>query len=529
MLALTNLFVPSFSQYNCWIQFKDKNGTSGTFSQPRSYLSEKAIHRRAKQQIQIDSTDLPVSQIYINKILEKAVILKTVSKWLNGITVAMNDTSVLAELRSLYFVKDLELTLVPPGYIGSKKSKLIQTTKTAMSNTYGNPYLQIDIHNGRKLHTEGYRGQDMVIGVLDGGFYKANEVSALDSLYQQNRLLGVKNFVDNNSDLFAINESHGTSVLSIMAANLPGIMIGTAPDASYWLIRTEDSQTEYPVEVDNWVAGIEFADSVGVDIVNSSLGYTEFDYAGMNYTYQTLNGRTSRASIAANLAARKGMVVVNAAGNEGSKTWHYISAPSDADSILCVGAVDSNGNHTNFSSYGPSSDGRVKPDLCAVGYQTVIANANGIYAGSGTSFASPVIAGLAACVWQALPYLNNMEVIELMKKYSSLYSSSNNSLGYGIPDVFALYNDNRTNTGVVPNSDLKNTYAYFSNETLTINLANGEKGTAILYEMTGRKLGQWKWDGKANTTDWSSLPRGAYLLYVVTSSSKTAVKLLKRR
>ncbi len=518
----------SFAQYNGWIQFKDKHGTAGTFSKPSAYLSEKAILRRIKQQIRIDSTDLPVSQLYINQIVAKGVTLQKTSKWLNGITVEMNDTSALSELRSLPFVQHMELTLVPSGYTASKISKVPKTTSVATDTIYGNAYGQIDIHNGRKLHSAGYRGKGLIIGVLDGGFYKANEISVFDSLRQQNRLLGVKNFADNASTFYSINETHGTSVLSTMAANLPGKMIGTAPDASYWLIRTEYSPTEYLVEVDNWVAGIEFADSVGVDIINSSLGYTEFDYSGMNYTYQTLNGKTSRASIAATLAARKGMIVVNAAGNEGSKPWHYISTPSDADSTLCVGAIDLNGKHADFSSYGPSSDGRVKPDVSAVGYQTIIANNNGIYQGYGTSFASPIIAGLVACVWQSLPHLNNIEIINLMKKYSSLYGSPNNSLGYGIPDVYALYDENRINSGTSSNDVPESATAYFSGETLIINLLGEENSTAILYSITGQKLGDWKFNGNLNTTNWGSLLKGTYLLSVETHSRKRVMKVLKR-
>ncbi|OJU48502.1 MAG: hypothetical protein BGN96_11645 [Bacteroidales bacterium 45-6] len=516
------------AQYNTWIQFKDKNGTSGTFTKPTSYLSERAINRRAKQQIQIDSTDLPISRTYVNQVLAKGVRLKNTSKWLNGITVAMNDTSALLELRKLPFVKHLELTLVPSDYTASSISKTVRMTKAALDPTYGDAFHQIDIHNGQKLHSAGYRGKGLAIGVLDGGFYKANEILVFDSLFQQNRLVGVRNFADSTSDFFSINMSHGTSVLSVMAANLPGKMIGAAPDASYWLLRTEYAPTEYPVEVDNWVAGIEFADSAGVDIVNSSLGYTEFDYSGMNYTYQTLNGRTSRASIAANLAARKGMIVVNAAGNDGSKSWHYISVPSDADSILCVGAVDANGNIANFSSYGPSSDGRVKPDVCAMGYQTIVASIDGIYPSSGTSFATPIIAGLVACVWQSLPHLNNIEIINLMKKYSSLHASPNNSLGYGIPDVYALYDENRLVSGISANAISKDVTAYFSGGNLVIQQVGEEKATATLFSITGQKLGEWQWEDKVNISNWNLLPRGTYLLSVEAHSTRIVLKLLKR-
>lgn len=525
MIAHTTI---SSAQYACWVQFKDKHGTTGTFSQPSSYLSEKAIDRRIKQGIQIDSTDLPVSQTYVNQVLAKGVTLKNTSKWLNGITIETNDTSALAELRMLPFVQHLELTLVPPTYAASKISKATRINKTTLDNTYGDAFSQIDIHRGQKLHSAGYRGRNIVIGVLDGGFYKANTIPAFDSLRQQSRLLGVKNFADNAPDFFSINENHGTSVLSTMAANLPGKMIGTAPDASYWLIRTEYSPTEYLMEVDNWVAGIEFADSVGVDIINSSLGYTQFDYAGMNYTYQSLDGKTSRASIAATLAARKGMIVVNAAGNEGNKAWRYISTPADADSVLCVGAVDANGKHADFSSYGPSADGRVKPDLSAVGYQTVIANVNGISSGYGTSFASPIIAGLVACVWQSLPHLNNIEIIQLMKRYSSLYGSPNNSLGYGIPDVYALYEENRINSGISSSTISKKATAYFSDGRLIIHQVGIEKSTAALYEITGRKLAQWELNDHVSTTDWHSLPKGIYLLHLEAASAKEVLRVLKR-
>lgn len=515
------------SQYNCWIQFKDKSGTVGKFSSPEAYLSARAIERRAKQQVSIDSMDLPVSEKYISQVLNYNVGLKTKSKWLNGITVEMTDTSSLAGIRALSFVKKIELTLVPTNYTALKAARTVKNSiETVTDSVYGDSYAQIKIHNGDKLHTAGFRGEGVVIGVLDGGFYGTDMIAAFDSLRSQNRLLGVKNIADTTSQFFAIPATHGTSVLSAMAANLPGKLIGSAPDASYWLIRTEYAPSEYMVEVDNWVAGIEFADSVGVDVVNSSLGYTTFDYSGMNFSYQSLNGRTSRASIAATIAARKGMVVVNAAGNDGANSWYYISTPADADSILCVGAVDVSGNHASFSSYGPTADGRIKPDVCAVGYQTVVANSSGIYSGYGTSFASPIIAGLVACVWQALPQYSSVEVVNLMKKYSSLYNSPNNSLGYGIPDVYILYTDNQSISGV-ETTETDAFSAYFSGSTLVIQDAD-LNAKAELYSITGLRLGKWDVEGGSSYTEWSSLPKGTYILLVTNNVSKVVKKIMKQ-
>ena len=531
LVVLIPIFFSLFSataQYNCWIQFANKRGTTGSLSNPSAYLSAQSLARRAKQQINIDSTDLPVSNTYVQAVLQQGATLKSRSRWLNGVTVILPDTILLAVFRAMSFVKNVELTLTPAGYKLAAPSKTPEMP-AMISDTYGNAATQIDMHNGRKLHAAGFRGKGMVIGVLDAGFYQTDQISVFDSLRLQNRLLGTQDFADPSVSFFSNTESHGTSVLSTMAADLPDQMIGTAPDASYWLIRTEYSPTEYLVETDNWVAGLEFADSVGVDIINSSLGYTEFDNSAMNYTYQTLNGRTSRASIAATMAARKGMIVVNSAGNEGNKTWHYISVPADADSILTVGAVDYSGAHVYFSGYGPTADGRIKPDVCAVGYQTVIASsANTITTGNGTSFSSPVMAGLVACVWQALPSFTNIQIINLFKQYSTQYSSPDNTLGYGIPDVYALYKNNVVSTSLGSEQQSKGS-VYFADGTLRID--NLEKVTmpaiVTLYVQTGQKLAEWKIQSVPAQFNVSGLPSGFYVLTVANSQSLEVYKLIK--
>jgi subtilisin family serine protease len=526
-LPLFGFFLTVTAQYNCWIQFANKKGTSGSLSNPSAYLSSKAIMRRTRQHLEVDSTDLPVNSAYIHSVLQKGAVLKSASRWLNGITVILPDTSLLSVFRALPFVKKVELTLTPVGYTLQAPSKMPEMP-SMINDVYGTATQQIDMHNGRKLHADGFRGKGMVVGVLDAGFYKTDQISVFDSLRLQGRLLGVKDFAAPSVSFFANTAFHGTNVLSTMAANQPDIMIGTAPDASYWLIRTEYSPSEYIVETDNWVAGLEFADSVGVDIVNSSLGYTQFDNSGMDYTYQSLNGKTSRASIAATMAARKGMIVVNSAGNEGNKLWHYISAPADADSILTVGAVDYNGSHASFSGYGSTADGRIKPDVCAVGYQAVIAtSANTIATNNGTSFASPIMAGLVACVWQALPSYNNMQIINFFKQYSSMYAAPDNILGYGIPDVYAIYKNNFVSPN--PSSDKNKGVAYFADGALKIDRLAKVKmpAMAILHTQTGQKLAEWPVQALPAILGTATLPSGFYLLSVVGSQSSEVYKLVK--
>jgi serine protease AprX len=528
LIPLFGFVLAVSAQYNCWIQFANKRGTSGSLSNPSSYLSLQSLSRRSKQHIGIDSTDLPVSRFYIQSVLRKGVTLKSSSRWLNGITVSLSDTSLLADFRAIPFVRKVELTFTPSEYEPSVSSKMAEMP--SMINNGGNANRQIDLHNGRKLHAAGFRGKGMVIGILDAGFYKTDQISVFDSLRLQDRLLGMRDFVDSSAPFFSNTESHGTSVLSIMAANQPDQMVGTAPDASYWLIRTENALSEYLVEADNWVAGLEFADSVGVDVVNSSLGYTTFDNPAMNYAYLSLDGKTSRASIAATMAARKGMIVVNAACNEGNKAWHYVSVPADADSVLTVGAVDYNGAHAAFSGCGPTADGRIKPDVCAVGYHAVIATSgNTVSMGNGTSYSSPIMAGLVACVWQSLPLYNNVQIINLIKQYSSQFGTPDNTLGYGIPDMYALYKNNFENVNLVASVQNKEV-VYFADSVLKIdNLMKVEVPASVtLFSQAGQKLAEWNLNGIPAIFVVSSMPPGFYLLSVSNKQSRVVLKLIKR-
>ncbi|MDP4240127.1 MAG: S8 family peptidase [Bacteroidota bacterium] len=422
------------TSYYFYVQFTDKNNSPYSLSRPGEFLSERAVARRSAYGLACDSTDLPVNPSYLQQLRNLGIPVHCWSKWMNGATVLLPDSSMMTQVRRLSFVKFVEYTGKLTGSVQVHKGKL----PVKASNDYGIAAAQIAQLNGTQLHSEGYRGKGIQIGVIDAGFMNVNTNPAFDSLRLQGRLLGTKDIINPGSDIYA-EDPHGAMVLSAMTGNLPGQYLGTAPDASFWLIRTEYVPTEYKVETDFWVAGIEFADSVGVDLATSSLGYYTFDDPLMNFTYADMNGKVSRASRAANMAGKKGILVTVAAGNEGNNSWHYIGTPADAEGIVTVGAVTANGTASDFSSFGPSSDGRVKPELCATGSSAALIGTGGITGyGSGTSFATPIMAGMLACLLQRYKALDkNLDLpvlLNVVLASGSLHTDPTAQLGYGIPD-----------------------------------------------------------------------------------------------
>lgn len=441
-------FSDSFSQLTItkyWIRFTDKNNSPYSISNPEVYLSPRAIDRRARFNIAVDWYDLPVNPQYVDSVLATGVQVLERSKWLNSVTISTSDSAALAHISQLPFV--LSSTPVAPKTKPRNYNFHSVRQELNFSNDpfdYGKATTQFEMIDGKSLHFNGYRGEGMQIAMLDEGFLNTDSLFVFDSININHQILGTWNFVDGGADVFN-SGSHGSACLSTIAANSPGVMIGTAPHAKFWLLHTENHSTENPIEEINWVSGAEFADSVGADVLSCSLGYTRFDslLAGSNNTYSMLDGRHTPCSIAATICARKGMIVCNSAGNEGSppstsnpSPFHYISAPADADSIITVGATDIEGNPASFTSYGPSYDGRVKPDVAAMGVQTQKINAytNVVDGGNGTSFSCPTIAGMTACLWQAHPDKTNMEVIHAIQQSGSIHKFPDDRIGYGIPD-----------------------------------------------------------------------------------------------
>lgn len=370
-------FSPGSAQvkYKFLVYFTDKLDSPFTENNPSQFLSSRSIQRRIKQGIPISKNDLPVNPAYLDSLRKKGIDVWYPSRWLNA-AVIHADSNQLAGINTLPFVKNISRVSRLGKVEGIDINTLSPLQLEKANVNYGASFNQVSMIGADVMHSEGYRGEGMLIAVFDGGFQNANTVSFLDSLFKNKQVLKTFDFVEKKEDVYGFLD-HGTNVLSTMAGYSEGQLIGTAYKADYLLLRTEDASTEKLIEEANWLIAAEFADSAGADLINSSLGYTTFDDPKTDHRYKDLDGNTTIITKAADLAAAKGIVVVNSAGNDGSNSWKYISAPADADSILAVGAVDASGNYAAFSSIGPSYDGRVKPDVAAQGQNAIIGYPNG--------------------------------------------------------------------------------------------------------------------------------------------------------
>lgn len=372
------------------ISLKDKAATEYSLKKPEKYLSAKAIERRRKQNLPIDSTDLPVCRKYIDEIRKQGVKIVVTGKWDNFVTVSCNDTTLIDRIAALPFVLSTEKVWISPGAgkpsMATERDSVLNQPTIHSDSIYGRAITQIQMSNGDKLHEAGFKGQGMTIAVIDAGFHNVDKITAMQNI----RILGTKDFVNQQADIFA-ESSHGMSVLSCIGMNRPDIMTGTAPEASFWLLRSEDEYSEHLVEQDYWSAAVEFADSVGVDVINTSLGYYSFDDKSKNYKYRDLDGRHALMSRQASHIADKGMILVCSAGNSGAGSWKKITPPGDADNVLTVGAIDKRAVLATFSSVGNTADHRVKPDVVAVGVGSDVIRTDGNQGrANGTSFSSPI-------------------------------------------------------------------------------------------------------------------------------------------
>lgn len=441
-------------KYYIWrYTLKDKQGSPYSIEHPSRWLTHKSIERRKRQGLPVDSTDLPVSSRYLKQFEKtcyeagrnnkrgtmQSTIIGT-SRWNNTVLVRANDTTLLNRLSQLDCVKRAEMVWTSPDSI----NRFIKTSAhngfnpwdSVKTNRYGNGREQIEMLGGQRLHNIGLQGQGITIAVLDGGFQNCDVIPA----FQHADIVGVKDFVYPNSPYFYQETDHGTKVLSAMAANEPEVLIGTAPEARYWLLRCEDQQTEQPVEEDYWAMAAEFADSVGVDIISSSLGYNDYDNHPNYYHQRDLDGNTSFISHTASMLAQKGIVLVNSAGNSGMGPWKKIVFPADAYDIITVGALNMEKKNAPFSGVGPTQDGRVKPDVMALGSPTALISGRGsITRDMGTSFSTPVVAGLVACLWQAFPEKTALQIINLVRQTSNGYEKPDNIYGYGMPNFWRAY------------------------------------------------------------------------------------------
>ncbi|MBE0648131.1 MAG: S8 family serine peptidase [Bacteroidales bacterium] len=519
-----------------FVEFTDKNNSPYSFDKPLEFLSQRALNRRAVAGIPIVMNDIPVNPDYVEAVSLIGVDVITRSKWFNGVTIHTNDPARIAEIELLPFVSKVLKSGIKPVQPDPVADKFAIESlpvsplnpspgiplNIADSADYGLSFTQVHMIRTDMLHNLGYRGKGMIIAILDAGFNLVDQLAPFDSLWANNQILGTRDFVNPGGNVF-IGHTHGMSVLSIMGGYVPGQLIGSAPKADYWLLRSEDTGSEYLIEEYNWVSAAEFADSVGADVINSSLGYTVFDDTTQNHTCADMTGNTTPVTRGANIAFSKGILVVNSAGNEGGNpNWHCVSAPSDGFDVLGVAAVDSNGQYASFSSTGVVDGLYVKPNIAAMGRQTVISGSDGtITRGNGTSFSSPVMAGSAACLWQAFPEFSNATLKSAIEESASLFMTPNIYLGYGIPNLYEAY-ERLTGVDPVFNEESVVVYPNPSNTTGLIHVKITTTAAQILQvqvvDITGKQIYTRNdirciaGDNVISFSDLSFLKQGIYIL-----------------
>ena len=425
--------------YRLYLKDKDLDHTPFSVNRPSEFLSQRSIDRRKRQGIPVDLTDLPVAPAYEKQVAEAGIEIVGKSKWNNTLLIRIHKDKELRKLEGLEFITKRKKVFQAPDSVSQRMRSNVRNGLNEWSQGdefYGAADAQLKSLNGKKLHENGYRGKGMMIAVFDGGFMNADKIPALHKI----KLAGVKDFVVPESKSVFGEMEHGTMVLSTMAANAPDFYVGVAPEAQYLLIRCEDERTESLAEEDYWASAAEYADSCGVDVINSSLGYHGFDDSSMDHHYYEQDGNTALISRTASMCADKGIVCVNSAGNDGMGSWKKINFPADAKDILTVGSINEHGMNAAFSAVGPTVDGRIKPDVMAFGSPTcVIPGRGSIINDNGTSFSSPLVAGMVACLWQALPGKTAKQIIKLVKLAGDNQQHPDNVFGYGVPDFWKAY------------------------------------------------------------------------------------------
>ena len=425
--------------YRLYLKDKDLDHTPFSVNRPSEFLSQRSIDRRKRQGIPIDLTDLPVAPAYEKQVAEAGIEIVGKSKWNNTLLIRIHKDKELRKLEGLEFITKMKKVFQAPDSVSQRMRSNVRNGLNEWGSgdgVYGAADAQLKSLNGKRLHESGYRGRGMMIAVFDGGFMNVDKIPALHKI----KLAGVKDFVVPESKNVFGEMEHGTMVLSTMAANAPDFYVGVAPEAQYLLIRCEDERTESLAEEDYWASAAEYADSCGVDVINSSLGYHGFDDSSMNHHYYEQDGKTVLISRTASMCADKGIVCVNSAGNDGMGSWKKINFPADATDILTVGSINEHGANAAFSAVGPTADGRIKPDVMAFGSPTCVITGRGsIINDNGTSFSSPLVAGMVACLWQALPGKTAKQIIKLVKLAGDNQQHPDNVFGYGVPDFWKAY------------------------------------------------------------------------------------------
>ncbi|MEP1489231.1 MAG: S8 family serine peptidase [Algibacter sp.] len=521
----------TYAQQDAWVYFIDKQNVSQSIANPINILTQKAIDRKTRHNVAIDDRDVPVNENYITELkAQTGISVLAKSKWFNAVHVRGLESDIVA-LLSLASVVSIDFADKSLNDSNKSFNKKLESKLEGASTifNYGNALNQIEMFNGDALHTANYTGTGMTIAVLDAGFPNVNTMTSFQRLRGAGHLLDDYDFVNRDDDVYTNTVSnHGTLVLSDMAGYIENQFVGTAPDASYYLFITEDGDSENPVEESYWVEAAERADSLGVDIINTSLGYKDYSptYSSYSYSDSDLDGNTVYITKGANIAFEKGMLLVTSAGNSGNGG---VGAPADSQYVLSVGAVDALGDYATFSSVGSVFQPTQKPDIVAQGQASYVITENDVMTtANGTSFSSPILAGGVACLWQALPNKTNAEITQLIRESGSLYATPNNQLGYGIPDLdhallTALSNaeneDEMRNIKLFPNPSKASVFInfpYLTNET-----------SIGFYDVLGKRVLDFKTNEKENQINVLSLSTGLYIVKVESNTNSKTLKFIK--
>ena len=520
-----------------WVQFTDKANSPYSIDNPEAYLSQRALDRRARLGIEIDEYDIPVNPQYLQAVADCGAQLLNPSKWLNGVTVYTSSTSVINAINALDFVEVVRNCKNHPEAQRDKEIWLANEMKVSGSpvvarDYYGGAHDQVFQLRVNELHDMGYDGTGVVIAVLDGGFVGTDTHHCFDNMREEGRLLGVRDFVYGSESVYS-QSTHGTSCLSTIAAYDPQNMVGTAPKASFYLFHTEDGNGENIVEEYNWVSAAEYADSLGVDVCTTSLGYIDFDMPQWDHPIEHYDGHTAPMTIGAEIAASRGIICTNSAGNEGDG-YCTLGIPADAEHILTIGAVNAAGERAYFSSVGPTYDGRIKPDVMAVGQGTYVASGyewyGDYYNGDGTSFSNPVLAGAVACLRQARPDASVQEICDAIRAAGNYANNPDNYYGYGIPDfVEALemlplhvdtFMQQNEIIAVFPNPSKGNVH---------IQMNEGYQAEVNVFDMVGRHLTSYHFNGLNHTSIehfLNTLDNGVYFIKADSELGSQTIRLV---
>lgn len=514
---------------DAWIFFADKENVQASINNPITILSQAALDRKALQNTPIDERDVPVNENYITQIkAQTGITVFAKSKWMNCVYVRGTQSNI-ENLLNLPFVTGVEYADKTLNFASGNNPV---EDKFAFENinrnfNYGFAANQIEMIAGDYLHDEGFTGSGITIAVLDSGFPGVDTQGGFAYVRDDGRILGTYDFVE-RSEIINNNSSHGTRTFSDIGGYIENEFVGTAPDASFYLFKTEDVTSETPVEEAYWVEAIERADSLGVWVINTSLGYRAYDNPAYSHSYEDLDGQTTFSARGANHGFDKGLLLVTSAGNSGTSDFPWVGTPGDSPGMLTIGAVDPDGNATGFSSQGPTIDGRVKPDVMAQGGNAYVINQNNeIVTNNGTSFSSPITAGAVACLWQAKPEFTNAQIMQLVRESAHLFNNPTDKMGYGIPnfqlalDALLSIDDQPNNHfSVYPNPVADNLIIEFSNSPELVNL--------LLYNTMGVLILQETLKDSTNSLNISNLPSGFYILNLQTENFNQSIKIVKK-